>query len=89
MTSFIAKITNEMIAGPAGKSVANKLIETRPLFLFPVSFSEFAALDLTAKEIGLGENIAVKLNRRKRNAKTQYHARELQQLKSLCISHKI
>ena len=51
--------------------------------------SEFAALDSTAKEIGLGENIAVKLNRRKRNAKTQYHARQLQQLKSLCISHKI
>ena len=27
MTSFIAKIINEMIAGLAGKSVANKLIE--------------------------------------------------------------
>ena len=51
-----------MIAGLAGKSVANKLIE-RGLFLFPVLFSEFAALDSTAKELGLGENIAVKLNR--------------------------
>lgn len=41
----------------------NKLIAKRSLFLFPILFSEFAALDSTAKELGLGDNIAVKLNR--------------------------
>ena len=30
---------------------------------FVFLFSEFAALDSTAKELGLGENIAIKLNR--------------------------
>ena len=37
----------------------NCLINCRFLILF----SEFAALDSTAKELGLGENIAIKLNR--------------------------